>query len=75
MLRIDIKPNQIYYADLSPYVGNEIGGIRPCKIIEVYVDDLVKIRPRVLNTITQDYEFSEKHEKTISIKRLKERVK
>lgn len=75
MLRIDIKPNQIYYADLSPCVGNEIGGIRPCKIVEVYYDDLVRVRPKVLNTITMEYEYSEKHEKTISIKRLREKMR
>lgn len=64
----------IYFVDLSPVVGNEIGGIRPCKIIKVYYGDLVKIQPKVMNTTTMEYEFSEMHERTISTKRLKEKI-
>ena len=67
-----MKVGDIYYVDLSPVVGNEIGGIRPCKVIKVYYGDLVKIQPKVMNTITMEYEFSEMHERTISRKRLKE---
>lgn len=71
-----MKVGDIYFADLSPIIGNEIGGIRPCKIVKVYsYYDLVRIQPKVMNNITMDYEFSEMHEKTISIKRLKEKIK
>ena len=71
-----MKVGDIYFADLSPVVGNEIGGIRPCKIVKVYsYYDLVRVQPKVMNNITMDYEFSEMHEKTISIKRLKEKIK
>ena len=30
----DIKRNEIYYADLSPVVGSEQGGIRPVLVIQ-----------------------------------------
>lgn len=71
-----MKVGDIYFADLSPVVGNEIGGIRPCKIVKVYsYYDLVRVQPKVMNNITMDYEFSEMHEKTISIKRLKGKIK
>lgn len=71
-----MKVGDIYFADLSPVVGNEVGGIRPCKIVKVYsYYDLVKIQPKVINNITMNYEFSEMHEKTISTKRLKEKIK
>ena len=30
----DIKRNEIYYADLSPVVGSEQGGVRPVLIIQ-----------------------------------------
>lgn len=30
----DIKRNEIYYADLSPIVGSEQGGIRPVLVIQ-----------------------------------------
>ena len=69
-----MKKGDIYYVDLSPVVGNEIGGIRPCKIIKVYYGDLVRIQPKVMNMITMEYEFSEMHERTISTKRLKEKI-
>ena len=70
-----MKVGDIYYADLSPYVYNEVGGVRPCKIMKIYYGDLVRVQPKVLNKITMEYEFSEMHERTISTKRLKEFVK
>ena len=69
-----IKVGDIYFADLSPCVGNEVGGVRPCKIIKIYYGDLVRVQPKVLNTIAMEFEFSEMHEKTISTKRLKEKI-
>ena len=69
-----MKVGDVYFADLSPCVYNEIGGIRPCKIIKVYYGDLVKVQPKVMNTITMEYEFSEMHERTISTKRLKGKI-
>ena len=69
-----MKVGDIYYVDLSPTVGNEVCGVRPCKIIKTYYGDLVRVQPKVMNTITMEYEFSEMHERTISTKRLKEKI-
>ena len=70
-----MKVGDIYFANLSPAICNEIGGVRLCKIIKIYYGDLVRVQPQVLNSITMEYEFSEMHERTISTKRLKEFVK
>lgn len=67
-----MKVGDIYFANLSPAIYNEIGGVRLCKIIKIYYGDLVRVQPQVLNPITMEYEFSEMHERTISRKRLKE---
>ena len=69
-----MKVGDIDFANLSPAVYNEIGGIRPCKIIKIYYGDLVRVQPQVLNPITIEYEFSEVHERTISTKRLKGKI-
>lgn len=34
MKKLDIKRGEIYYADLSPVVGSEQGGIRPVLIVQ-----------------------------------------
>ena len=70
-----MKVGDIYFANLSPAIYNEIGGVRLCKIIKIYYGDLVRVQPQILNPITMEYEFSEMHERTISRKRLKEFVK
>ena len=67
-----MKVGDIYFANLSPAIYNEIGGVRLCKIIKIYYGDLVRVQPQVRNPITMEYEFSEMHERTISRKRLKE---
>lgn len=69
-----MKVGDIYFVDLSPVVGNEVPGIRPCKIVKVYCGDLVRVQPRVMNKITMEYEFLEMHERTVSTKRLKEKI-
>ena len=70
-----MKVGDIYFANLSPAIYNEIGGVRLCKIITIYYGALVRVPPQILNPITMEYEFSEMHERTISRKRLKEFVK
>ena len=70
-----MKVGDIYFANLSPAMYNEIGGVRLCKIIKIYYGDLVRVQPQILNPITMEYEFSEMHERTISRKRLKEFIK
>lgn len=34
MLKVSVKRGEIYYADLSPVVGSEQGGIRPVLIVQ-----------------------------------------
>jgi hypothetical protein len=70
-----MKRGDIYYVDLSPTVGNEIGGMRMCQIVEVYAEEnLVRVRPMVWHPKTNSYVFREIHERTISTKRIKEFV-
>lgn len=71
-----MKKGDIYYVDLSPVVGNEIGGLRMCQIVEVYAEEnLVRVRPMARHPKTNSYVFREIHERTVSTKRLKEFVK
>lgn len=71
-----MKKGDIYYVDLSPVVGNEIGGVRMCQIIEVYAEEnLVRVRPMTIDLKTNSYVFKEIHERTVSTKRIKEFVK
>ena len=71
-----MKRGDIYYVDLSPVVGNEIGGVRMCQIIEVYAEEnLVRVRPAERHPKTNSYVFREIHERTVSTKRIKEFVK
>lgn len=71
-----MKKGDIYYADLSPAVGNEISGVRMCQIVAVDAEEsLVRVRPMARHPKTNAYVFREIHERTISIKRLKEFVK
>lgn len=71
-----MKRGDIYYVDLSPTVGNEIGGLRMCQIVEVYAEEnLVRVRPMKRHLKTNSYVFAEIHERTVSIKRIKEFVK
>lgn len=71
-----MKKGDIYYVDLSPVVGNELGGVRMCQIVEVYVEEnLVRVIPMTRNPKTNSYVFREIHERTVSTKRLKEFIK
>ena len=71
-----MKKGDIYYVDLSPVVGNEIGGLRMCQIIEVYAEEnLVRVRPMVRHPKTNSGVFREMHDRTVSTKRIKEFVK
>ena len=71
-----MKRGDIYYADLSPAVGNEVCGVRMCQIVEVYAEEnLVRVRPMARHPKTNSYVFREMHERTISTKRLREFVK
>ena len=71
-----MKKGDIYYVDLSPVVGNEIGGLRMCQIVEIYPEEnLVRVRPATWHPKTNSYTFTEIHERTISTKRIKKFVK
>lgn len=71
-----MKRGDIYYVDLSPVVGNEIGGVRMCQIIEIYTEEnLVRVRPMIIDPKTNSYIFKEIHERTVSTKRIKEFIK
>ena len=71
-----MKRGDIYYADLSPAIGNEPCGVRMCQIVAVYAEEeLVRVKPMVRHPKTNSYVFREMHERTISTKRLKEFVK
>ena len=71
-----MKFGDIYYVDLSPVVGNEIGGIRMCQIVEVYAEEnLVRVRPIARHPKTNSCVFREMHDRTVSTKRIKEFVK
>ena len=71
-----MKVGDIYFADLSPVVDNEIGGLRMCQILNIYAEEnLVRVRPMTIHPETNSYVFKEIHDRTISTKRLKEFVK
>lgn len=71
-----MKRGDICYVDLSPVVGNEIGGLRMCQIVEVYAEEnLVRVRPMVIHSKTNSYVFRERYDRTVSIQRIKEFVK
>ena len=68
-----MKKGDIYYVDLSPAIGNELGGVRMCQIVEVYAKkNLVKVIPMAIDPKTNSYVLREIHERTVSTKRLKE---
>ena len=71
-----MKKGDIYYVDLSPVVGNELGGMRMCQIVEVYAEEnLIRVIPMTRDPKTNSYVFREIHERTVSTKRLKEFIK
>ena len=44
MENVNIRRGDIYYADLSPVVGSEQGGVRPVLVIQNGVTKLVNIK-------------------------------
>lgn len=71
-----MKRGDICYVDLSPAVGNELGSVRMCQIVEVYDEEnLVRIKPMMRHPKTNSYVFREIHERTVSTQRIKEFVK
>lgn len=70
-----IEKGDIYYTDLSPVCGEEVGGIRPCRIVEVFSEKLVRVIPRIMDTQSPSgWRFANEHARTIDTKRLKEKI-
>lgn len=64
---MSINVGDVYYADLSPCIGEEIGGIRPVIIEEVISGDLVTV------CFTSSYS-KYTQVRTIDVSRLKEAI-
>lgn len=66
----EIKEGDIYFVDLSPAIGVELGGIRKCKVIKVYNNNLINVVP--FSAVDNRYHYE--HTRSIDIKRLREKV-
>lgn len=62
----------IWYVDLSPVVGEEIGGYRKCRV-ECKRGNLVRVTPGVMTSLGFIYDTW--HTRTVDISRLKEKMK
>ena len=69
----DICVGEDVYADLSPVIGNEIGGLRPVLIKEVH-DDVVIVVPYVLNYETGKREPHPYQIRAIDYSRLRNKI-
>jgi hypothetical protein len=65
-----VREGQYWYVDLSPAIGEELGGIRKCLIVKKE-KNLVQVIPSVFNGT---YVYDEFHIRTVDIKRLKEKT-
>ena len=66
--------NEIWYVDLSPSIGNEIGGVRPCRIEKRLSADMVQVVPNIYDERIRDFRFAPEHTRSISIQRLREKI-
>ena len=66
-----IRAGQYWYVDLSPAIGDEVGGSRKCLVVRKH-HNLVRVRPLIYNGGLPYY--SEWHERTVDVSRLKEKV-
>ena len=62
-----MERNEVYWVDLSPFVGAEMGGIRRCKIDKVYSEKLIRVIPFSI----LDNRYHREHSRTIDVKRLR----
>ena len=63
---MNIKRGEIYYADLSPVVGSEQGGVRPVLIVQNNVGN--KYSPTVIAAAITSQKFKTNlHAKSVSI--------
>jgi mRNA-degrading endonuclease toxin of MazEF toxin-antitoxin module len=66
-----IRKGQYWYVDLSPAIGEELGGVRKCLIVKKK-KNLVQVIPSIYNG---QYTYNKFHIRTVDIKRLKEKTK
>ena len=66
-----VREGQYWYVDLSPAIGEELGGIRKCLIVKKE-KNLVQVIPSVFNGT---YIYDKFHIRTVDMKRLKEKTK
>ena len=75
---LDIKRGYLYYADLSPVVGSEQGGVRPVLIIQNDIGN--KYSPTVIVISAHEYGLNKdsvillEQIRTIDKKRLREKI-
>ena len=70
------KANEKWFVDLSPVVGNELGGIRKCLVEEIISDRLIRVVPYAVNFESEtgyDYEPMYEHIRTVDISRFRSR--
>ena len=65
MIQLNIKRGDIYYADLSPVIGSEQGGIRPVLIVQNDVGN--KYSPTVIAAAITSQQFKTKLPTHISV--------
>lgn len=68
--------NEIWFVDLSPTVGRELGGVRKCLVDEIINDRLIRVVPYAVNFESEtgyDYEPMYEHIRTVDISRFKSR--
>ena len=68
----EIRKGQFWDVDLSPAVGEEIGGYRKCRV-ERKRGNLVRVTPRVMTS--NGFVYDTWHPRTVDVSRLKEKMK
>lgn len=71
---MDIKIGSMYYADLSPVTGSEVGGCRAVKVVAKR-GDLVQIIPLAWNESVGNAEFDEFQRRAIDTSRIRHEIK
>lgn len=69
---INPKVMEKWFVDLSPVVGNELGGVRKCLVINKFSDKLIQIAPYSRIRGYDDEPMFE-HTRSVDISRFKER--
>lgn len=70
-----IKPKigEVWWVDLSPVIGKELGGIRKCKILKTF-----ECAPNLLYQIVPLYNYNNEprweHIRSVDIKRFREKI-